>query len=363
MHRLARCRSRPLISARADWSRRSAALPERSHRSKRGAGLKCVTLRPVGQFDAVDALRAARGLMRAPRPLCAAACRVVTPRRASAQRPTGRRDTLLAGPRPSPARRSNRCDSVCADCTPRAPRAPPGGCSGRPFRAWTAACQLVLLLLIRRCASPCVQPAPGLLRLRALTTGDRRACLQPRPPSVERAAGLTPPCEAALVERPAVATFHLRERTPLLRGGSSSAHQRGRQADPQRLERSVSANGRRGPASPSGAGGGVHRVQVQDRPDRVITRSLRRDRQVAADWRVVSWWPGFRCTAPGNSGSRAQSRRCVRVCRSMPGCPCHASDCRVACIRSGDGARSSSARRSNRGDQQLVEQVREQDSL
>ena len=217
-----------------------------------------------------------------------------------------RRDTLLAGPRPSPARRSNRCDSVCADRTPRAPRAPRGGCSGRPFRAWTAAC-LVLLLLIRRCASPCVQPAPGLLRLRALTTGDRRACLQPRPPSVERAAGLTPPCEAALVERPAVATFHLRERTPLLRGGSSSAHQRGRQADPQRLERSVSANGRRGPASPSGAGGGVHRVQVQDRPDRVITRSLRRDRQVAADWRVVSWWPGFPCTAPGNSGSRAQS--------------------------------------------------------
>ena len=104
----------------------------------------------------------------------------------------------------------------------------PGGCSGRPSRAWTAA-DLVFLLLIRRCASPCVQPAPGLLRLRALTTGDRRACLQPRPPSVERAAGLTPPCEAALVERPAVATFHLRERTPLLRGGSSGAHQRGRQ--------------------------------------------------------------------------------------------------------------------------------------
>ncbi len=34
------------------WSRRSAALPERSPRSKRVAGLKCVTLRPIGKFDA-----------------------------------------------------------------------------------------------------------------------------------------------------------------------------------------------------------------------------------------------------------------------------------------------------------------------
>ena len=40
------------------WSRRSAALPERSARSKRVAGLKCVTLRPVGKFDGVDARRA-----------------------------------------------------------------------------------------------------------------------------------------------------------------------------------------------------------------------------------------------------------------------------------------------------------------
>ena len=39
------------------WSRRSAALPERSPRSKRVAGLKCVTLRPVGKFDGVDARR------------------------------------------------------------------------------------------------------------------------------------------------------------------------------------------------------------------------------------------------------------------------------------------------------------------
>ena len=61
-------------------------------------------------------------------------------------------------------------------------------------------------------------------------------------------------------------------------------------ADPQRLERSASANGRRGPASPSGAGGGAHRVQVQGRPDRVITRSLRRDRQVAAERYMGDRW-------------------------------------------------------------------------